>query len=145
MEEIRWKGWPVGLFQETEDSKNPKPAGLSLAVSPTCWQTRTEAEQAKGEGERNRKSEREREVDKNRSSTPKPSIYPLLDRKSPLFGTIYRYLRVQGGSWQDPTELPRVCSVRATIRTGSQVKRMDVSATNFSEVQKLGAHSRWTA
>ena len=30
---------------------------------------------------------------------PRPSIYPLLDPKCPLFGTIYPYLRVQGGSW----------------------------------------------
>ena len=31
---------------------------------------------------------------------PRPSIYPLLDPKYPLFRTIYPYLRVQGGSWQ---------------------------------------------
>ena len=30
---------------------------------------------------------------------PRPSIYPLLDPKYPLFGTRYPYLRVQGGSW----------------------------------------------
>ena len=30
---------------------------------------------------------------------PRPSIYPLLEPKCPLFGTIYPYLRVQGGSW----------------------------------------------
>ena len=30
---------------------------------------------------------------------PRPSIYPLIDPKYPLFGTIYPYLRVQGGSW----------------------------------------------
>ena len=29
---------------------------------------------------------------------PRPSIYPLLDPKCPLFGTTYPYLRVQGGS-----------------------------------------------
>ena len=28
-----------------------------------------------------------------------PSIYPLFDPKCTLFGTIYPYLRVQGGSW----------------------------------------------
>ena len=32
-------------------------------------------------------------------SPPRPSIYLLLDPKCPLFGTIYPYLRVQGGSW----------------------------------------------
>ena len=32
-------------------------------------------------------------------SFPRPSISPLLDPKCPLFGTIYPYLRVQGGSW----------------------------------------------
>ena len=32
-------------------------------------------------------------------SIPRPSIYPLLKPKYPLFGTIYPYLRVQGGSW----------------------------------------------
>ena len=31
---------------------------------------------------------------------PRPSFYPLLDPKCPLFGTIYPYLRVQGGSWE---------------------------------------------
>ena len=30
---------------------------------------------------------------------PRPSIYPLSDPECPLFGTIYPYLRVQGGSW----------------------------------------------
>ena len=30
---------------------------------------------------------------------PRPSIYPLLDPKCPLFGAIYPYLRAQGGSW----------------------------------------------
>ena len=29
---------------------------------------------------------------------PRPSIYPLEDPKYRLFGTIYPYLRVQGGS-----------------------------------------------
>ena len=33
------------------------------------------------------------------SATPRPSIYPLLDPKCPLFGAIYPYLRAQGGSW----------------------------------------------
>ena len=32
-------------------------------------------------------------------SIPRPSIYPLLDPKYLLLGTIYPYLRVQGGSW----------------------------------------------
>ena len=30
---------------------------------------------------------------------PRPSIYPLLDPKCPLFGAIHPYLRLQGGSW----------------------------------------------
>ena len=34
-----------------------------------------------------------------RQKGPRPSVYPLLDPKCPLFGTIYPYLRVQGGSW----------------------------------------------
>ena len=32
-------------------------------------------------------------------SIPSPSIYPYLDPKYPLFGTIDPCLRVQGGSW----------------------------------------------
>ena len=31
---------------------------------------------------------------------PRPPIYPLLDPKCPLFGTLYPCLRVQGRSWQ---------------------------------------------
>ena len=33
-------------------------------------------------------------------SKPRPSIYPLLHPKCPLFGAIYPYLRAQGGSWK---------------------------------------------
>ena len=33
------------------------------------------------------------------STIPRPSIYPLLDPKCPLFGAIYPYLRAEGGSW----------------------------------------------
>ena len=35
-----------------------------------------------------------------RALKPRPSIYPLLDPKCPVFGTIYLYLRVQAGSWK---------------------------------------------
>ena len=34
-----------------------------------------------------------------RQHRPRPSIYPLLNPKCPLFGTIYPCVRVQGGSW----------------------------------------------
>ena len=35
---------------------------------------------------------------RSKMSPPRPSFYPLLDPKYPLSGTIYPYLRVQGGS-----------------------------------------------
>ena len=43
-----------------------------------------------------------------RQHRPRPSIYPLLNPKCPLFGSIYPYVRVQGGSWllSQPGDLP---------------------------------------
>ena len=45
------------------------------------------------------------------NTTPRPSSYPLLGTKYPLFWTIYPQLRVQGGSWFD------VWILNLTIRT----------------------------